>query len=95
MYGTPWHGDYTGVASHGVPLEKIFFLHQTSKNAAQKVGGIIAASNLLTRTFPPLWDREGMRFSLDFCENLVKIVPCYELGFVPGGEIMDFVRCLN
>jgi len=27
MYGTPWHGDYDGVAPHGVPLEKLIFLH--------------------------------------------------------------------
>jgi len=95
MYGTPWHGDYTGVAPHGVPLEKIFFLNHASENSAQQVKGVNAASKLVARAFPPLWDQEGMAFSLDFCADLVKNVPCYELGFVPSGDVMDFVRCLS
>ena len=95
MYGTPWHGEYDKVAPHGVPLEKIFFLSHEGDNAALQVEGVKAASKLLARAFPPLWDQEGMGFSLDFCADLVKSVPCFELGFVPSGEIVDYVRCLN
>jgi len=50
---------------------------------------------LLVRCFPPLWDAEGMRFTLDFCAHLVGEVPCYELGFVPDGSVVDFVRCVK
>jgi len=95
MYGTPWHSDYTGVAPHGVPLEKIFFLNHAAENTAQQVEGVNAVSKLVARAFPPLWDQEGMGFSLDFCADLVENIPCYELGFVPSGDIMDFIRCLS
>jgi hypothetical protein len=93
MYGTPWHGDYTAVVPKGILLEKVFFLNQEDVNSMSCVEGATAASKLLTRCFPPLWNEEGMNFTLDFCAQLVSDVPCYELGFVPDNKIVDFVRC--
>jgi hypothetical protein len=93
MYGTPWHGDYTGVSSQGVPLERIFFLNRGDVNSTRCLEGATAASKLLARCFPPLWHEEGMGFTLDFCAQVVSQVLCYELGFVPDNDIVDFVRC--
>jgi hypothetical protein len=95
MYGTPWHGDYTGVAPQGIPLEKVFFLSQGDVNSIRSVEGAFAASKLLTRCFPPLWHEDGMSFTIDFCAQLVNVIPCYELGFVPDKDIVDFVRCVK
>jgi hypothetical protein len=95
MYGTPWHGDHTGVSPEGVPLEKIFFLRHAEDNQARRVEGVSAASMLLTRCYPSLWDAEGMGFSLDFCAQLVDSVPCYELGFRPDQGVVDVVRCVE
>jgi len=95
MYGTPWHGDYTGVSAQGVPLEKIFFLNRGDVNSIRRLEGAAAVSKLLTRCFPPLWHEVGMRFTLDFCAKVVSHVPCYELGFVPNNDIVDFVRCVK
>lgn len=95
MYGTPWHGDYTGISPHGVPLEKVFFLHKAPANAVHKKQGVTAASMLIARAFPPLWDDAGMSFSLDFCARLTENVPCYSLDFVPDHDIVDFVRCVR
>lgn len=95
MYGTPWHGDYTGVSPQGVPLEKIFFLRHADGNEVRRREDVAAASMVLTRCFPPLWDAEGMRFTLDFCAQLVETVPCYELGFVPNKNVLDLVRCVK
>jgi hypothetical protein len=50
---------------------------------------------LLARSFPPLSDADGMRFTLDFCAQLVDAVPCFELGFVPGKDVLDIVRCVS
>jgi hypothetical protein len=95
MYGTPWHGDYTGVSPRGVPLEKVFYLRHAGQNRARRVEGVAAASMLLTRCFPPLWDAAGMDFTLDFCGELAETVPCYELGFVPDGDVVEVVRCVS
>ncbi len=95
MYGTPWHSDYTSVSPKGVPLEKVFFLRHAEANSARRKEGVTASSMLLTRCFPPLWNAEGMSFTLDFCAQLVASVPCYELGFVPDESVVDFVRCVK
>jgi hypothetical protein len=95
MYGTPWHGDYTAVSPAGVPLEKLFFLRHADRNRAQRVEPVTAASMLLSRCFLPLWDATGMEYTLDFCAGLAEAVPCYELGFVPDEDVMDFVRCVS
>jgi hypothetical protein len=94
MYGTPWHGDYTGVSPEGVPLEKVFFLRHAGENRARRVAGAEAASMLLARCFPPLWDAEGMGFTLDLLAHLAGTVPCYELGFVPDERAVEYVRCV-
>jgi hypothetical protein len=95
MYGTPWHGDYTGVSPQGILLDKIFFLRHAQKNRALHVEGSTAASMLLTRSFLPLWHAKGMRFTLDFCAKLVDSISCFELGFVPDKKILNFVRCVK
>jgi len=95
MYGTPWHGEYTTVSPHGIPVERIFSLHHAEANHARDWHGAAAASKLLARSFPPLWETDGMGFTLEFCTQLVKTVPCYELGFAPDRHIVDFVRSLR
>jgi len=93
MYGTPWHGDLVAVSPGGVPVEKVFFLRHAETNVLVPRTGAAASSMLLARAFPPLWDAEGMRFTLDFCARLTAEVPCYELGFVPDRTVLDLVRC--
>lgn len=95
MYGTPWHGEYSNVSPQGVPLERVFFLRHAEANTVRCVEGAAAVSMLLTRCFLPLWDAEGMRFTLDFCSHLAAMVPCHELGFVPDGSVVDLVRCVQ
>ena len=95
MFGTPFHGEYTQISPQGVPLDKIFFLSHAETNEVRRKNGVIASSMLLTRSFPPLWDAEGMRYTLDFCAQLMADIPCYELDFVPNQNIVDFVRCVS
>lgn len=95
IYGTPWHGEFNGISPGGVPLEKIFFLNHAKSNDARHVAGITAASMLLSHCFQPFWDKEGMRFILDFCARASSDVPCFDLDFVPNEEIVDFVQCVK
>lgn len=95
MYGTPWHGNKSVVSSQGVPLEKLFFLRLAKENNTHRKDGLVAPSILLTRCFPPFWDAKGMLFSLDFCAQVTTLVPCYELDFVPDGNIVDFIHCVE
>jgi hypothetical protein len=94
MYGTPWHGDFKEHSSHGLPIHKLFFLRHGRKNACRAKSGAQAVSMLLARSFPPFWDKEGMAFTIEFCQHLVGKIPCYELTFVPDEGMIDFVRNL-
>jgi len=92
MYGTPWHGDFKELSLKGLPIRKIFFLRHGEKNSSVRKKGAEAVSMLLTRSFPPLWDKKGMEFTLKFCAELAQKVPCYELGFVPDESVLDFIE---
>jgi len=93
MYGTPWHGDYTGTSPEGIAIERIFFLQHGDENKMVPRTGAQAVAMLLARAFPPFWDDAGMDFSLQLLNDLVNQVPCHDLSFVPDEDIIDFVRC--
>jgi hypothetical protein len=95
MYSTPWHGEYPVVSPDPVPLDRIFFLRHAPDNDLRSREGVAASSTLLARCFPPFWDRQGMAFTLDFCAQVIAETPCYELGFVPEADVVDFVRCVK
>jgi hypothetical protein len=95
MFGTPWHGDYKSGVSRGVPLERCFILGRAESNKASCIETAAACSMLLARSFPPLWDGEGMGFTLDFTAGLVAEIPTYKLAFVPTQDVVDFILCLN
>ncbi|MEJ2724642.1 MAG: hypothetical protein P8175_08350 [Deltaproteobacteria bacterium] len=92
MYGTPWHGDFKEWSSEGMPIRKVFFLSRGAGNVAVPKQGVEAVSMILARAFPPLWDEAGMAYTVDFCHRMVDNVPCYELRFTPGRDVLDFVR---
>ena len=95
IFGTPWHGTFPAALRRSVRLDKVFFLRHSGTNVAKPVTGASACSMLLARSFPPLWDREGMSFTLDLLSALVEEVRFYELGFLPSHEAVDFVLSLE
>jgi hypothetical protein len=94
MYGTPWHGDFKEHSSRGLPIEKLFFLRHGERNTSRVKSGAEAVSMLLTRSFPPFWDKEGMDFTVEFCQRMVSNIACFELAFVPNAGMIDFVRSI-
>jgi hypothetical protein len=94
MYGTPWHGDFREISPKCIPIQKIFFLRHGEKNQAILRNGVEAVTMLLTRSFPPLWDKDGMAFATGLCHHIVNKIPCYDLSFKPDTRIIDFVRSI-
>lgn len=92
LYGTPWCGDARAASPQGVPLERIFVIRHAGKNRAVPLTPLDAASRLLVRSFPTFWDADGMAFTLAFLGDLAQAVPCYELGFVPDGSVVEYVQ---
>lgn len=94
-HGTPWHGDVQQVSPQRAPVRGIYFLEHAEKNRLTPLKPLEAASRLLVCSFLTHWDEEGMASSLGFIDELVGAVPCYEFGFVPGADVVDFLQCLN
>ncbi len=95
IYGTPWFGDAKTCSPEKASLEKIFFLKHARKNMLKKLNSLDAVSRLIVCSFPTLWDKKGMEFTLKFCAELAQRIPCYELGFVPDESVLDVVRGLR
>jgi hypothetical protein len=92
IYGTPWHGEAKFGAPINVKLDRIYFIQHGTANSAREMQGAEPVQNLLTCSFPPYWDTEGMEFTMDFFSDLTATMPCYELFFKPNGDIIDFVK---
>jgi hypothetical protein len=92
IYGTPWHGEAGFAFAGKAPLERVFFLEQGKQNTVKSFSGAQAVSKLLTCSFPPHWDAEGMKSTLDFVADVAANVQCHELSFVPGSGVIDFVQ---
>jgi len=95
IYGSPWHGefsDYLTSRIESAPLEKLFFIHHSSKNTARRISEKIAFNFLYPALFPTFWDKEYLENIVSFCQDLIKSVPCYSLGFVNDKRVIGFVR---
>jgi len=92
MYGTPWPGDFKEVSSKGLAIRKLFFLRHGEKNSAVPKNSAEAVLMILTRCFPPIWDKKGMEYTMGLCHRIVQNIPCYEFSFEPDRKTVDFVR---
>lgn len=95
MYGTPWHGADKGVSPQSVPVEKILFLQHGEFHKTTRLSEPEASSRLLSCSMLPIWDSDGLRFTLDFCAESVRTIPSYRLEFAPRRDIVDYVRRLD
>ena len=93
MFGTPWHGEAPLASPARVRLSHVFFLQQSLHDRLEPIGAAAAAARLLASSFPPFHDPSAMAFSLQFVGEIVNTVSHSVLGFVPGPDVPQFVRC--
>ena len=92
VYGTPWTGQDRVACPGGVPLERIFFIQHADEDAVSRKGWISTVESLLTQVFSTFYDRAAMQYTLDFCSELGRRVPGYDLRFVPTSEVVRLVQ---
>jgi hypothetical protein len=95
VYGTPWHGEAAFGSPRQARLGRIFFLRHSQENSVKDMKGLDSVSHLLTCSFPPLWDSEGMEFVLDLFSQLAAQVPCQELSFRPEKSVLALVKTIH
>ena len=91
IYGTPWHGEAALACPARAPLKGAYFLGHDEKNEQVPVGKTDAVSRLFACSFLPFYNPGAIDFSLGFLEEILKTVPCYELGFTPDERAVEFI----
>jgi hypothetical protein len=91
LYGTPWHGDARVACPSGGPLAGVYFLKHGPRNTLRPLTPGAAAAALFARSFPPLYRREALDFTLGFCGEVALSVPCQIFEFVPDRRVADFL----
>ncbi len=82
-------------SSQSAPLERIFVIRHAMADTARRMPQAEACRALLTRSFPPYWDPAAMEFTLALLDEVTRTTPCYDLGFLPKADIVNFVRHLT
>jgi hypothetical protein len=92
MYGTPWHGEAELAASMRTEVTQILLLGRGSRNKMIPLGRPDAISNLLARSFVPLYSPSALDFTFALLQKVTQAIPCAELQFVPDERVVEFVR---
>jgi hypothetical protein len=95
MYGTPWHGDAALASPIRAPLSGLYFLEKGERNGFMRLGSAQALQRLFACSFPPFFSAEGIGSVLAFMGEIVRVVPCFELTFVPNREVTELIRSMH
>ena len=75
-------------------LHGIFFLNHAEENSIEVLSTQDSLDSFFKVTSLPLYDKEDLEKSLDFCEDLLKETKTYKLNFRPGPEIIEDILSL-
>jgi hypothetical protein len=95
MYGSPWHGDffdYIASCPETGPVDDMFFIRHAGANAVAPIALEKIIERLYPVTFPAFWDKTCLENILDFCQDMARNVPCFDLGLRKGPSSIAFVR---
>ena len=92
MYGTPWHGEAELSSPDRAPLKAIYLLRHGATNSLVTLRPAAAAAKLVACSFPPFHDSRGLDLTISVLDQVVKSLPCYELGFTPDERVIALVR---
>ena len=92
VYGTPWPGEGQIASCQKAPLKKIAFLSKANENTLVPLEKKEALHRIVAQCFPPLWDREGIDFALEFCGALLEAVPFFRFDFLPDKSAVAFIE---
>lgn len=95
IYGSPWHGefsDYLYSRIESAHLRRLFFIRHAPNNIARAVSPREAFNLLYPTVFPTFWDKQHLENIVSFCQDLIRNVPSYRLGFLDNKKVIGFVR---
>ncbi len=91
IYGTPWHGEEGWETPSSARLEAVFILEQAPRNRIQEMTPSTAVAQMMVRSFPAMWDQQGLEFAVRFLADLAGKVAVRRLQFLPDRSAVDCV----
>ncbi|MBN2371469.1 MAG: hypothetical protein JXO72_13385, partial [Vicinamibacteria bacterium] len=70
IFGTPWQGEARFSLAASRPLTAVFFLRHAGKTRAIPISASDAAGRLYARSFPPVWDSQGVGGVIECCNEI-------------------------
>ena len=93
IYSTPFAGELGAISGNvSAPLEAIFFLRHDSKNSLRPLSLGEATGRLMGAWFLPMRQEPWLSMALELAEQIVRSVPCIELGFRPDQTVVEVIR---
>lgn len=90
-YGTPWPGDAGIAINSKKELNGILFLNKATENRIEEISPQKAFEKLLPVASIPWHDKEIVLNLFEFCEQMVRSVPAYNLYFTPSPDLNDLI----
>lgn len=91
MFGSPWHGEAELASPASAPLAGVYLLTQADESRMREISAVEAVARLFACAFPPFHDAQGLAFTVDFLDRLVRKVPVRELRFTRDRSAIDVV----
>ena len=91
IFGTPWHGEAGWETPASARLDAVFILDQAPRNALVDLTPSTAVAQMMVRSFPAMWDQQGLEFAVRFLARLTEKVPVRRLQFLPDRTAVDCV----
>jgi hypothetical protein len=91
IYGTPWHGEAGWETPASARLDAVFILDQAPRNRVVEITPSAAVAQMMVRSFPAMWDQQGLEFAVRFLARLAESVPVRKLQFLPDRTAVDCV----
>jgi hypothetical protein len=75
-----------------VQLHSAYLISHSPSNTINKIDGALAVTRILAHCIQNNYDKKYIANHLNLLTNLCEHIKVYELGFVPDGSVVDFVR---
>jgi hypothetical protein len=92
VFGTPWYGESRVSSSNSAGLSALFFIRHSKRNYVRRLSASEICSPLMVLGLLPLWDKAATSRVLSTFQNLIRNVPAYEFGFVPGKAAINLIK---
>ena len=89
VYNTPMY--YQDIPKKAA-LSSVYLISHSPENKISKLNGAMAVSRMMAFSIQNNFDKQYIQSRLNFFSELCSKIPVYDLGFVPDGNVVNFIK---